>query len=503
MEIDMKRCLMTFLLASLVVARPAHEAGAAAGPPPLPPAGAKPDPKLRAHPLSFAPSPVDNPLKGFVPFYEPTDYPKKLPHSMEWNYFALSDLMKDFDSFDWAPVEKVLDDVASRGNQLALRVYVEYPGRPSAVPEFLKKSGIALRKVAQWNTDSPDYDDPRTIKALTGFVKAFGAKYDGDPRIGFVTMGLVGLWGEWHLWPSEQLFPKDAAVKQYIDAFDAAFDKTQIEIRYANLAGGYPVKKNVGFHDDSFFYRDNGKGVTLPASMGGWDWSFVEKIVRSNGENRWIAQSIGGEVRPEIQSTLLRGGPAMDDLKDCVEITHVTWLINQKGVVRFEPDDPKLSDLVRSMGYELFVKEADFDDEVTTTAPLKVGVVMENRGVAPFYYPWQVALGVVDAANKVVKAYNVPWDITKVMPQQIRVFPEWNAAGNPKYLPFGKPQYFEHTLEAHGLPPGAYTLVMRVVNPLEQKRPAKVTAPPHAFRFANETQTPNGWLKLGTIKVKG
>src|SRR5579859_798108 len=277
------------------LASPSAISGAPAGPPPAPVALASSLAKLPAHALAFAPSPVDNPLKGFVPYYEKADYPKKFPYSMEWTYFALSDVMKDFDSFDWSPIEKTLDDVAARGNHLVFRVYLEYPGRPSAIPEFLAKSGVALRKVAQRNTMSPDYDDPRTLRALTSFIKAFGAKYDGDPRIGFITMGLVGLWGEWHMWPSEALFPKDPAVKQYIDAFDAAFDKTQIEIRYADLAGGYPVKKNVGFHDDSFFWKEGGKGVTLPQSMGGWDWSFLEKTLKSGGENRWTSESVGGE----------------------------------------------------------------------------------------------------------------------------------------------------------------------------------------------------------------
>ena len=94
---------------------------------------------------------------------------------------------------------------------------------------------------------------------------------------------------------------------------------------------------------------------------------------------------------------------------------------------------------------------------------------------------------------------DVPWDITKVLPKQIRTFPEWNVAGKPKYLPFGPTQYFENTVAAHGLAAGTYTLVMRVVNPLEYKRTAK-SAAPHPLRFANETQTPNGWLKLGELK---
>jgi hypothetical protein len=481
-------------------ASPFGASAAPAGPPPAPPALATSIGKLPSHPLAFAPSPVDNPLKGFVPFYMGADYPKKFPHSMEWTYFALSDLMKDFDSFDWGPMEKALDEVASRGNQLAFRVYVEYPGKPPAIPDFLAKSGVAVRKVAQWNSPSPDYDDPRTIRALTSFAKALGAKYDGDPRIGFVTPGLVGLWGEWHLWPSDSLFPKDPAVKQYIDAFDAAFDKTQIEIRYADLAGGYPVKKNIGFHDDSFFWKENGKGVTLPQSMGGWDWSFLEKTLKSGGENRWLSQSIGGEVRPEIQSGLFRGGPNVDDPKGCVEMTHVTWLINQKGVLRYDASDPAVVELVRTMGYELTVTDASFEDDLASTEPLRVSITMENRGVAPFYYPWQVVIAAADAHHAVVKSWNVPWDLRQVLPRQIHTFPDWNLPTQPKYVPFAKPRRFDFAASGHGLAEGTYTLLVRVVNPLEYRKAQRT--PPHPLRFANQTQTPNGWLELGSFTVR-
>jgi hypothetical protein len=501
------RALFFALAFAATLTSQSNVASAPAGPPapldrdvePLTKSPAAPsEAKLASHALAYAPSPVDNPLKGFVPFYMGSDYPKKFPHSMEWTYFALGDLMKDLDSFDWTQVEKALDDVAARGNQLAFRVYMEYPGRPPAIPEFLAKSGVALRKVSQWNTMSPDYDDPRTVRALSNFIKALGAKYDGDPRIAFVTTGLIGLWGEWHLWPSDQLFPKDAAVKQYIDAFDAAFDKTQIEIRFPDLAGGYPVKKNVGFHDDSFFWKENGKGATLPQSMGGWDWSFLEKALKSGGENRWASQSVGGEVRPEIQSSLFRGGPNVDDLKDCVEMTHVTWLINQKGVLRYDKGDPNVVELVREMGYELTVTEALFDDQISAADPLRVGVIIENRGVAPFYYPWQVVVAVADARANVVKTWSVPWDITKVQPKQIRAFPEWGLSGKPKYVPFGKPQRFEFKTSGNGLGIGKYTLLMRVVHPLEHRKPAQ---PPHPLRFANQRQTPNGWLELGELNV--
>jgi len=473
-----------------------------AGAPPHPDAGPPKTAGLTAHALNYAPGPLDNPLKGFVPFYEPgKTYEKKYPHSMEWAYFALSDLMRDFDSFNWAPLERMLDEVAARGRQSVMRVYVEYPGKASGIPDFLRKSGVTIRKVPQWNTESPDYDDERTQRALGNFIRAFGKKYDGDPRIGFVTMGLVGLWGEWHLWPADQLFPKPESVEHYIDAFDQAFDQTQIEIRYARLAKGYPVHKNIGFHDDSMFYRDSGKGVTLPRSLGGQDWAFLQEMLDFGGENRWIEQSVGGEARPEIQRVLFTENKAVDDPTAVVEFSHVSWLMNQRGISIYKPDDPQAAALVRRMGYELYVSEARFSD-IKVKSPLRVDITMENRGVAPFYYPWRVAVGVADENHRIVHSWYTTWDLRQVKPLKIRAFPDWKLAGDPHEIAFGSPRNLSFTEPAPDLGPGKYQLLMRVVHPLEQSLAARGGARPLPVRFANETELASGWLALGELTVK-
>ncbi len=501
----MRRFLTGLAIAAAVGSGTAY--GAPAGPPARPAVGPAADSALAAHPLKYAPGALDNPLKGFAPFYAPgRKYDGKFPHSVEWSYFALSDLMQDFDRFSWEPIEKVLNDVSARGRQLSLRVYLEYPTLKSGVPEFLIKSGVALRKTERWNTESPDYDDPRTVRALSNFIKAFGARYDGDPRVAFVHMGLVGLWGEWHLWPSTNLFPKDKTVSDYIDAYDAAFNRTQIEIRYFGLAGGYAIKKNIGFHDDSIFFRESGKGVTLPASEGGQDWAFLQDALKFGGENRWIEQSIGGEARPEIQRLLAAGpGKLVDDPLACVEFTHVSWLMNQAGIGSYKTSDPGITGLVRRMGYELYVSEARFND-IGAKEALRVGVTIENRGVAPFYYPWRPVVAVVDEKNQIRGSWYASWDLRDVQPLEVRAFKEWKIADGAKYVPFGRPRHFAFERKEHGLGPGRYRLLLRVVHPLEQPlaerrgRGESVQAP-LPLRFANDTQRENGWLVLGDFNV--
>ena len=46
---------------------------------------------------------------------------------MAWGYFPLNALMLDWDRYDWAPMEKMLNQAAAEGRQAVTRVYLEYP----------------------------------------------------------------------------------------------------------------------------------------------------------------------------------------------------------------------------------------------------------------------------------------------------------------------------------------------------------------------------------------
>src|ERR1051326_2157352 len=87
---------------------------------------------------TYVSGPPDNPLKGFMPYQGSYS---TFPNSMEWQYIAWSDIQTGFTTYNWAPIDNLLNDVASRGHQAVFRVYADYPGRAYAVPGFL--SGVA------------------------------------------------------------------------------------------------------------------------------------------------------------------------------------------------------------------------------------------------------------------------------------------------------------------------------------------------------------------------
>jgi hypothetical protein len=207
--------------------------------------------------LRYRPAPADNPLKGLVPYRGKQKLP--FPHSMEFSYVGLGELVTGERKYDWTALEEILNDVASRGRQAIIRVYLEYPGKPLAVPTYLREAGLAVQAYPEENgkTDySPDYDNQDLRRCLECFIRAFGVKYDGDPRLPFITAGLLGRWGEWHCHPRPEHMASETVQEEVMKAYEHAFKRTPVLLRYpagpgdgAYVANG---KRAFGYHDDSF-----------------------------------------------------------------------------------------------------------------------------------------------------------------------------------------------------------------------------------------------------------
>jgi hypothetical protein len=149
------------------------------------------------HEMAFradAPGIDENPLRGFVPYSSTKQARDTFPHSMEWFYLPLAAVVTGPDSYDLTPVERQLSAIAARGHQAIFRFYLDYPKQPSGIPGYLLAAGLKTFPYADSGNAgsatpsvSPDYRDPRLIDCLVRFIHAFGARYDGDARIAYLT----------------------------------------------------------------------------------------------------------------------------------------------------------------------------------------------------------------------------------------------------------------------------------------------------------------------------
>jgi hypothetical protein len=419
--------------------------------------------------LAGSAPPPNNPLKGFMPYQG--DY-STFPYSMEWNYVPLRSLMTGPTNFNWASLETIISDIASRGHQTVFRVYLDYPTLPTGIPQYLLDAGVATYNYTDYDNRTsvcPDYTNPLLVQALTNFIVALGARYDGDPRIGFITAGLLGFWGEWHTFPHDNWFASTAVQDVVLAAYQAAFSKTKLLVR--KPAGTNPSTRSFGYHDDSFAYST----IDPP------DWCFLGLLKVAGETNKWLTQPIGGEVRPEVQRCMWDTNqpnciPSGQGFNLCVDLTHASWMLNH-GV--FSPGftgaqrDAALAGAQR-LGYALCVSNAVLVDAWTNT-PLQVSIGLRNLGVAPFYYDWTVQLGVLNRSNQFAGAWPTPWKLSSLLPAATNAI--WSCS-----------------ITNHRLAVGQYKLLLRVINPWPTGLP---------LRFENSAQDADapGWLTLGEVSV--
>ena len=324
----------------------------------------------RAHAadLVYAPEPVDNPLSGLVP-YVFADGHENFPHSLEFQYFAFDQLMTGWSTFDWTAIEETLAKTSSRGNQLVLRIYLEYPGKPSAVPQFLRDAGV---KVTKWKSSdgdcyTPDYENKSLRRAIEEFITALGKQYDNDPRMGFVTAGILGSWGEWHTYPRTDLWASKDVQSEVLSAYSAAFKKVPVLLRYP-AGQNHPHQAandshEFGYHDDSFAW------ATLDTGRKDDSWFYMSILKQAGPKavSKWQTSPIGGEIRPELWKNLFTDDqhPKQQDFAKCVSVTHASWLMESGLFKKHDPPSTQRvnrgKQQVRRLGYELHVRRANLD----------------------------------------------------------------------------------------------------------------------------------------------
>jgi hypothetical protein len=407
---------------------------------------------------------------------------------MEFMYLALSDLMKSEDRFDWQPLEDLLDDIASRGNQAVIRIFMEYPGKEQGIPEYLVEQGLKVHTYLNTNTapfppkkiSTPDYEDPRLRSALRRFIRAWGKKYDGDPRLAYITAGLLGTWGEWHTYPRTELWASKETQDVVLDAYENAFVSTPVLLRYpAGPEHVYQTEnasRPFGYHDDSFAW------ATLDTGKRDDAWFYLPALqaAGTDGIDKWKSHPIGGEIRPEVWGKIFdareRWPKQAQSFHECVTETHATWLMDT-GMFR-EAASPKrmrhATQEVRRMGYDLYVKRVKFL-AMPSQHKLDIKLQVINQGVAPFYADWPTEIAMVEKDGSIAK-------------QEF-------AAG--LMMKGHVPSPLAHKLTATadtGKLRGTFFVLLRVVNPLSNGKP---------LRFANADQDTvlPGWLTLGTVRL--
>ena len=235
--------------------------------------------------------------------------------SLEFAYVLPCDLVRGLDPsgaprYDWSPLDRLLDDIASRGHQAILRFRYEYPGEPlggvrgaTAVPTCVK----ALPGYRETFSPNPNGDGPTfyadwahpALRAFTlRFFADFAARYDADPRLAYLEVGF-GHWSEYHTFGTPLRpgvnFPSPDFQAAFLHRLAALFKCTPwllsidaADPDHSPLASDPTLLAlSFGLFDDSFMHRRH----DLAQGEG-----YNEKCWRALGADRWQRAPCGGEI---------------------------------------------------------------------------------------------------------------------------------------------------------------------------------------------------------------
>ncbi len=347
------------------------------------------------------------PLKGLVLW---TDEAREHPElrdavTLEFAYATPSSVVRGANAdgsiqYDWSPLEGLLDDIASRGDQAVLRFRYEYPGgKTREFPGVRGATGVprhvkALPGYRETFSRNPGGDGPTwyadwSHEGLRDFTMRFFAdfaeRYDGDPRLAFLEVGF-GHWAEYHVHGTAvhlgKNFPSREFQAEFMRLLNGKMRETPwcvsidaAQKKYSDLATD-PALSALGFglFDDSFMHRRH------ELSQGD---GYNERCWHAFGADRWRHAPCGGEVsyydRSDQRDFLDPKGLYGVTWEQAAAKYHITFMIANDSLDGPFATPGRFREAARACGYSFRLVRAKADGGVLVAE-------IANDGVAPIYH---------------------------------------------------------------------------------------------------------------------
>ncbi|MEO5913362.1 MAG: DUF4832 domain-containing protein [Luteolibacter sp.] len=355
--------------------------------------------RLPAGELPLQPIPLQStitevqPMTGIV-FWEDSGRNKTDAIQLEYSYMRYSDVVSQRSAYQWAAVEKKLNAISRRGHQGILRFYFVYPGKQTAVPDYIKAlpdyhetQGISENKP----TGFPDWSNPELKRFVKEFHTRFAARYDHDPRLAFVQTGF-GLWAEYHIYDGPfklgDTFPDKAFQTEFLNHLAFTYNDTPWSLsvdaadKQVTPIGGNDalLKLPFGVFDDSFLCKQHAEENEL-------NWNAMRRA-------RYLREPAGGEFSyyndRDQKLALAPNGPHGVSFEHDAGAFHISYMIGND-----QPDYQPMARIKQASlacGYKFRITAFSANAAMSR-------VTVSNTGVAPIYRDAFVAVNGVRATG--------------------------------------------------------------------------------------------------------
>jgi len=317
--------------------------------------------------------------------------------------------------YRWDMLDRALETARSRGQTLLLRIAPYGTGDERDVPDWYRKM-VGPNK--DWTFNSPvngwvvDPEDPRYVECFGGFIRALGTRYDGHPDMEAVDLSIVGAWGEGA--GSELL--SQTAREGLVNAYTDVFKKTPLiallmdEKTNMYAKSQIPVGWRVDCIGDLGFWANEQNGWTHMYDF------YPQAIINYGVEDDWKNSPLSFEICGTFRSWKEQQGYDRDDVIYIFEES-LKWHISSFNA-KSSPVPPEWKDLVddwlKRMGYRFVLRSFSYPEKVQINSKLPFKSWWENKGVAPCYKDFTVAIRLRSGAYQALLPANA--DVKKWLP---------------------------------------------------------------------------------------
>jgi len=355
--------------------------------------------------------------------------------------------------YDFSVFDRGLAEAAARGGLFSFRVMGACPGCGGVlVPSYVQRQAGS----------QPDWNSESFLQGYANLMKALGARYDTDPRLGFVDVGGYGSWGEYHIYDlGGNKITRESSrrlVRSVLEAFPHKY-VLMMTPDPQHLRDALALSPRVGIRVDCV--GDDG--------MRGSRIDEVPEALQRWRTAPWVGEWCGSSDASDQYAMGLTQ----------VRKYHITSLSSANFPDRYQDMSPG-----ERANFELANKSAGYRlvlDSLTVApnrpgGPLVVGARWSNKGVGPAYLPWQA---LIELRNPTTGA---------------PAFIGRSRFTPATFLPTGAVP--AQVVDTFALPPtlapGVYDLAVRVVLP-------GASVPP--MRLAIDGRAADGSYRLGQVRV--
>ena len=295
-----------------------------------------------------------------------------------WN-----DLEPKEGQYRWDIFDSVAQNWIKAGKQIAFRI-ICCNQTENATPDWVREAGAKgiwfspiykdIPGAERWE---PTYDDPVFLEKLANFLKAFAARYDGDPSVAFVDIGSFGLFGEGHTGRTAKLSREETLriARIHIELHKRLLPNTYLVLS-DDVAGSNSKESDLPFLK---YMREMGVGLrddSIMCSQYGW-W-----------HDHW--GPLFAPTLPVILETghftmcAERGNWRKERILEAVEKHQASFFAFHGFPEDFrESHASEIAAVNRRIGYRLMPVEVRFPSRVKIGEQVDIAAKWVNKGVAP------------------------------------------------------------------------------------------------------------------------